>query len=410
MAASWQWFAYLRDHAFQGKDLLLLNLDETSVKFCYPPQQGLKVKRLGGTTGGRDRCMRHATRGQQRKAFTYVAIVANDAAVQPHLPQIFIMASNYYTRAEHDRIEEKLPSNVSLWRRRSGWINNEVFAEILKFLGTRMAPHLNGRVPVLLMDAHKVHFSIPVLSAASRAGIRILILPASCTSLLQPLDTDIFARFKLFFRHRLQAQMTVGRNQNLSPELIVQETCSAIKHVIEGISWGEVFAKNGFGATPSCRRSLLEKLQWESFPVLPPSLPSLDGFKNIFPNGAVIPFDHLLKPLLPEFRSGRGIRRAREPFAGALEDSVPEVWSHARLRPRRSTSLSLLPEPLPEPCLPAASSSGPCPASPTTSLPPAPTTSSSHHVLPPLPRAARLMLPPEWHRHRSVPGSPRRSS
>lgn len=137
---------------------------------------------------------------------------------------------------------------------------------------------------------------MPVLRCAAKRNIFTTIVPASCAHFFQVQDTDIFARFKLFFRRRLQERMATGRNADLSAPVIVEESNTAIASVINGLDWSASFRKNGFGHDAFARKSLLEALQWDAYPVLPRTTPSYEAFKEIFPQRSVIPFDLLLPP------------------------------------------------------------------------------------------------------------------
>ena len=87
---------------------------------------------------------------------------------------------------------------AELWRRKSAWINNQVFAEIVNRIGQVLKEHAADRQAILLMDAHSCHFSKAALAAARAQDIWPCVIPASMTGVLQPLDTHVFARFKLF--------------------------------------------------------------------------------------------------------------------------------------------------------------------------------------------------------------------
>ena len=51
--------------------------------------------------------------------------------------------------------------------------------------------------PILLLDTAKMHFSTAVLQACSRTRVWPVLVPASTTWLLQPLDTHAFAAYRV---------------------------------------------------------------------------------------------------------------------------------------------------------------------------------------------------------------------
>merc|ERR1712051_556915 len=145
------------------------------------------------------------------------------------------------------------------------------------------------------MDAHCCHFSEEALAAARRKDIWPCIIPASMTALLQPLDTHVFARFKLFLRTRLHQFMLGGRNRDLLVEEVLDALMHAVKGVLQRNAWASAFANNGFGPGFQVRPHLLESLEWTPHPVIAADLPSLTQFQScslqtgIFPSWAYSP-------------------------------------------------------------------------------------------------------------------------
>ena len=196
----WQWFRFLLEQVPPGKPVLLLNLDETSIRFWYEPRLGL---RSGRGQPPRRGFARQASRGQQRKALSHIAIICDDTSVQPHLPQV-LLANERTVTAQMLRHWSSLPGcTTEIWRGKSAWINDKVFGRIVRRLGKALAERAGDRQAILLLDAHTCHFSAAALAAARACNIWICIIPASMTGLLQPLDTHVFSRFKMFLRTRL---------------------------------------------------------------------------------------------------------------------------------------------------------------------------------------------------------------
>lgn len=82
----WQWASFLQAVVPRGKQLLRINLDETSVAYIPDALRGLVVsRRHWGARGGR----RPVIKGKKaRGACTYVAMICDDQEVQKVLPQI----------------------------------------------------------------------------------------------------------------------------------------------------------------------------------------------------------------------------------------------------------------------------------------------------------------------------------
>ena len=118
-----------------------------------------------------------------------------------------------------------------------------MFADIVKKLGKVLKAHAPNRQAILLMDAHSCHFCEQVLAVAADQNIWICIIPASTTGMLQPLDTHVFARFKMFLRTRLHQVMLTGPNRDLKIEEVLDTLMQSMKGVLQRNKWSPVFTK-----------------------------------------------------------------------------------------------------------------------------------------------------------------------
>ena len=354
--AVWQWFHFLLRQVPPVRQVLRLNLDETSVKFWYEPRLGLRrpkgqVPRVGFA--------RQASRGQLRRAFSHVAIICDDVSLQPHLPQVLLVNERTVTAEQHRRWTSLPGCNAKLWRGKSAWINDEVFAKIVRELGKVLRVRAGDCQAILLLDAHVCHFSKATLAACRDYDIWPVIIPARMTSLLQPLDTHVFARFKMFLRTRLHQLMLTGVNEDLTSEQVIDALLHAIKGVMQRHSWAPAFAKNGFGPTFEVRAHLLEILAWHTPPVIDLELPAYSQFVHCFPARRHIPFMQLLSGVLPP--AHRGPKRARPEAAEDDNDSGEVRTWRDRLRPRlrgRAVIAKAKPVPAAMPPVAPASSAG----------------------------------------------------
>ena len=326
----WQWFRFLVARVPPDKKLLLLNLDETSIRFWYQPRLGLRG-RARAKPAGRG-AARQASRGQLRKAFTHVAVICDDATLQPQLPQVILVNERTCTNLTLQNWKPIPGCKAEVLRHKSAWINNAKFADILRRIGEALKTHAPDRQAILLMDAHSCHFSEEALAALHAYDIWPCIIPASTTSCLQPLDTHVFARFKMFLRTRLHQAMLSGANKDLDVEEVLDALMHAMRGVLQRNKWSEVFYQNGFGRQFGVRQHLLDILEWTSPPAILAELPCLAQFQSCFPKGRCIPFMSLLSGLLPQRE--RAAKRVRDTAVAAVAiDEEPIPWSK-RLRPR----------------------------------------------------------------------------
>ena len=206
------------------------------------------------------------------------------------------------------------------------------FAAIITRIGQALKTHAPDRQAILLMDAHSCHFSEEALSAACEHNIWPCIIPASMTGVLQPLDTHVFGRFKMFLRTRLHQLMLSGANR----DLVVEEVLEAVMHTMKGVlqknERASFFENSGFGLRFKVRPHLLETFEWSSPPVIPADLPCLAQFQRCFPAGRYIPFMRLLSGLLPRAERLPRRKRAAAMLASGNDDEA-QPW-RKRLRPR----------------------------------------------------------------------------
>ena len=362
----WQWFRFLVAQVPPGKPVLLLNLDETSIRFWYEPRLGLRSQPRQVPGGA---FARQASRNQLRKAFSHIAIICDDTSLQPRLPQV-LLANERTVTVEMLKHWTPLPGcKVEIWRGRSAWINNTVFPKIVRCLGKVLQQHAPDRQAILLLDAHQSHFAEETLKAARAWNIWPCVIPASMTSLLQPLDTHVFSRFKMFLRTRLHQLMLAGANKDLTSEQVIDALMHSIKGVLQSHEWEQAFSKNGFGRTFEVREHLLATLAWDAAPLVHDTLPTYAQFTHCFPAGRHIPFMLLLSGVLP------AAPRPRRPppgisAAAANDSDEAEPWVR-RLRPRlrgRVCAAKAKPVPAPTPIVaPEPGAGGSLPSGPMVS-------------------------------------------
>ena len=203
----WQTFAYLRQkYASAGKQLLLLNLDETSVLYtpecpvgCVMPNQAWKQRHPGHPH-------RRVQPKKRRATFTYVAIIADLPAVQVTLPH-FLLSSAARMPQQCYRAHHALPkTQLQLLRKKSSWMTAEDLALILHSVGKAVTPWKGEHQSVLFLDVAGAHLPKTVMVAAKKAGIHLLFIPSSTTSLVQPLDVFGFGAFKVWLKQKYQEQ------------------------------------------------------------------------------------------------------------------------------------------------------------------------------------------------------------
>ena len=163
---------------------LIVNMDEASLTYELTGIVGTLKSRpsMGWEPGQRVR------RGDRRGNVTYIASISNDKEVNKILPQILLGNSHRFLKKPLKDAEAAVGDMVVIWRENSAWNNHY----LMHLLCGRLREYLDHREVILLMDMAPCHMHPSVFPLARRKGIRIILIPAGLTGLLQPLDTHVF--------------------------------------------------------------------------------------------------------------------------------------------------------------------------------------------------------------------------
>ena len=196
MAAVWSWMNWLAEKArASGKEMLLLNLDETSIPVTFTHEGG-NVMLLNPTKNWHHPPRQQTTRQEQRSYFTHVGLICNDVAIQPKLPQVLFVGTQVLTQAAWAAIQAELPDNVYVKRMPKGWNNTTEHCVIIRLLRLVLEPVLSRYQPVLIFDAAPLHLADSVMHELAEASIWYSVILARITWLVQPLDTHAFSKYK----------------------------------------------------------------------------------------------------------------------------------------------------------------------------------------------------------------------
>ena len=91
--ACWQWSNFLETRCRAGKQILHINMDESSIPLWWSAQRGFVAKPTHGH-GNRKRFLREEQKvslGTRRSAFTLMACICNDPIIQRTLPQVILV-------------------------------------------------------------------------------------------------------------------------------------------------------------------------------------------------------------------------------------------------------------------------------------------------------------------------------
>ena len=122
----WKLYNHYEEEArHQGKEILRVNLDETSVCVMQKPLQGVVMK-----TGRRVRVGVPSRLGvgrhHQRTNLTYVALISDDEEFAAQLPQFIIGNATSFPEARYGRYFREAPPNVWLLKSQVAWNTYEI--------------------------------------------------------------------------------------------------------------------------------------------------------------------------------------------------------------------------------------------------------------------------------------------
>ena len=330
--ATWRWHNFLESEGVGDKTVVRINMDESACKLSPQLHRGHVALPTSVKAKQFLRIERRNPLRSRRSAVTLAAFVSDDDEINKVLPQVIVGAEHIIQAWMTPLLNNDRTDSIFIIRRKSGWLMSDVVVNLIKLLGESLKPFAGTRRFVLMLDAARMHLCSKVVKACTRHSIHLMYVPASMTSLLQPLDTHVFSLLKRFIRREYEEFLVKSDSGEVSTFSFLKILIAAIENVIQARSWKKAFWQTGYGDQQKhISRSLRSHLQLEDVPVIPPSLPTLEELALIYP-GNVYPdvdclFDLFLPPnkrrrVLPESftRAARPVD-PRNPWKGRLRSS-----------------------------------------------------------------------------------------
>ena len=263
-------------------------MDESSMKLVPVVPRGLVVAR-----GAERRALLRTGPGldlnERRSAVSLVAFACDDPDVQPQLPQVFLSNRKMLTKDQVLQISSQCPTNVFVVQRASAWLNAKVLVEIIQLLAQSLNGAADRRHIILSMDACRVHLTPAVAQACTKAGIFLMIIPASMTPWLQPLDLAIFKKYKNWVSREYERHRLSSPSGRLNRVDAVGIMCRGVAAVLESSNWRRVFERAGLCGQGHLSETLLRRLQCTAPPVISSDMLSLEQLMAIYPKNMCIP-------------------------------------------------------------------------------------------------------------------------
>ena len=334
--AVWKWYNFLEARAPPGRQVVRINMDETPLKYDQVrKRKGLLAISKAQHKKQKETLVRRASLALRRSVITLVAFMCDDDDIQKLLPQVIIGNHRLLPRSLAALHRERSDS-VYVLSRKTGWNHAKMQCEILKLLGQILSPMRDSHWFILSVDAHGAHIHPSVFEAAHRAGLMQLVIPASMTHLLQPLDTHIFSVFKYQLWSESQALLLASEQGEFNPIAFLDMACRVIARVM-GCSNKRAFASCGFSEKQmGLGDRVLQALEWTEVPVVSSEMPSLAELQQCWPDGRHI-------PIMSVFRAftARPIASSRPDPAPVIASAMPApLTPPLRMRLRSASRLN----------------------------------------------------------------------
>ena len=222
--------------------------------------------------------------GDRRGNVTYIASICNDEEVNKILPQILLGNSHRFLKRLLKDAEAAVGDTVVIWRENSAWNNHYLLQKYIHLLCGRLREYLDHREVILLMDMAPCHMHPSVFALARRKGIRIVLIPAGLTGLLQPLDTHVFRQFRARMQHWWLESKSSASDGAVSLLAWLGLVRRSIDDIVLGKDWQHAFEHTGvLSGQVNMSSKSLKAFGWESPPCVGDGLPGLGQAAAMFP-------------------------------------------------------------------------------------------------------------------------------
>ena len=310
--AVWNWANFLHARIPPHERAVVVNMDETSIRLYQKPGKGCVVKVARKEKRSAKSLTRNVTKGQLLGTFTHVAMICDDADLQPHLPQFLFINQTQISQAEFDSIQGEWLPNVDARRVANPWMTNDKMKFVLKGLADAVAANSQNRRVVLCSDAHKTHIATSTWKSAAAHNIFYFIVPARLTWALQPCDTHLFAMFKNMLCTSCQKLAILNGRRRWDIILLMKALNTTIGDVLNKRSWQKAFDDLGYrGNQKNVSQRVLDKVDLAERPAVPNAIPSLAVLTSCFPLRTDIPIGHVFSAVLKADRLMQELAKAK---------------------------------------------------------------------------------------------------
>ena len=281
VSAFWKSIAFIADK-YNHQTILWINLDETSIPHCPASPMGCVAREAFGHTRPKGPHMK-LQKSRRRGAYTYVALICDNPAVQPLLPHFLISTKTRLPQKMCRAYHALPPTKLQLLRGESSWVTASCMVTMLKELKKALEPVVADMKPVLLLDCAMPHLPKIVMSCARKLGVQLLYIPSCSTSLIQPLDVYGFSAFKMFLRRKYLEQRVTALGGHPEPLAWLWQVSQSPREFFASKSWAHAFQGVGCARDVTLLQSDLREFMDNPMLFPPPVKPTLAEMALVWP-------------------------------------------------------------------------------------------------------------------------------
>lgn len=221
----WRTICYCHSR-FADRELLFINLDETSVGHTMTPPIGCVAKpRTARGKQPHAQVLKQHVRG----AWTYVSVICNCKHIQGKLPH-FLIGTQVKLTKKLLRAQRALPqTRLRVLRQQSAWTSAANTAQILKEIA-EVLKSFPSKQGVVLLDCAPAHLPRQVMAMARKCKLQLIYIPAQTTDYLQPLDLQGFSPFKQYLKRKHQELRSYSEHGLVPPLAWLWQCCMQAPH------------------------------------------------------------------------------------------------------------------------------------------------------------------------------------
>ena len=299
-----------------GQTTLRINIDESSIRLWPGADPGTIAASAKG--GARREVIANVSLRGQRGAFSFIAVVCDDVAVQRELPQFVVASERMLPAGVAAAFLASATHNLVLLRRHSAWLDAGGLCMVLRVLADTVHRVAPNRHCVLSMDVCPVHVSSQVLRQLGLCRLHFCPIAANMTRWLQPADVGVFRPFKQRIRQLHQQEQVVQGKAELDVGTVLRIIDRASMDIIVSRTWDRVFRLCGLADSPPTSRRFAAALGEASPLAFTSEVPNLEHLQALLPRRRFVPVEQLF-PLLMRNRASASCG-ARRPADSLLPD------------------------------------------------------------------------------------------